>query len=74
MTLFGKQVSLGILLSVILASLVTGGSTLTLFVDTFGNQRWISIVGLVAGQIQFILTVYVHETTSSSGPVAPPHA
>jgi hypothetical protein len=70
MTIAGKQVSILVLLSILLASLVTGGSTLTLFVDTFGNQRWISIIGLVAGQIQFIITAYVHETTSSSGPVA----
>ena len=67
MTLFGKKISVGVLLSVLLASLVTGGSTLTLFVDTFGNQRWISIVGLVAGQVQFIASIYVHEVTSSSG-------
>lgn len=72
MTIGGKQVSVLVLLSILLASLVTGGSTLTLFTDTFGNQRWISIVGLVAGQIQFVITAYVHETTSSSGP--PPAA
>lgn len=70
MSIFGKQVSLGVLFSILLASLVTGGSTLTLFTDTFGSERWISVVGLVAGQIQFIISIYVHETTSSSGPVA----
>lgn len=71
MNLFHRQVSLGVLFSILLASLVTGGSTLTLFTDTFGNERWISVVGLVAGQIQFIISIYVHETTSSSGPVTP---
>jgi hypothetical protein len=67
MTIFGQKISIGVLLSILLASLVTGGSTLTLFADTFGNERWISIVGLFAGQLQFIISVYVHETTSSSG-------
>ena len=67
MTIGGRKISILVLLSILLASCVTGGSTLTLFTDAFGNQRWISIIGLVAGQIQFIVTAYVHEVTSSSG-------
>lgn len=69
MTIGKYHISVLTLFSIVLGTLVTGGSTLTLFTDTFGGQRWISIVGLVAGQIQFVVTLYIHETTSSSGPV-----
>jgi len=72
MTFGGKKIPLTLLILFLAGLFVTGGSIYTALADTFGSQRWISALGIIAGGLKMAVAAFVNEfgPVSSSTPAA----
>lgn len=65
----GKQVSVFVFVNGLVGAILTASGAITAYADTLGAGRWASVVLGGLGIIQMLFANYIHETTSSSGPI-----